>query len=575
MTNMVQEPGSDHGPTVPGNITRLNPADGLFLRGVHLQTIQSYAQELAAAVGTAAGSGVVYGFTATLTGSRLSVGPGLAIDPSGRALRSTGEAVLDLNNPPAVDASGNGFLVVEVGPAAWEFGNEKVYGQVCADDCSGSGSGIKPWIGEGITVSVRADSIEGLSTAGVKYRRGRLASLYFDRERNAGGPWLRPAAQVQTPEPLNGRGWAAGTPDAPAAHVPIAVLVYANGKWVLDVWTARRDIDSPSVKSIWQTRLSMRPWNVFMAQVLQFQAQMATHAVALAQFDLDREDLERLEHIKKFFSVPPSEAQKKRRPGAYEAAVEAAAALQLNRAGKGVSLTDLGFEDLPPAGYLPVPLQDAFLTTGVKQLLGEKLDYRFRRCGIGDIPQAVDEAQHRDRIPLAQSKPYPPIDILVPEAGQGELTGGCGWVAFVRRRLCLQEVPAEPAEPAELVKVYWLRLMAEENMDQSLKDRYEQGRLDKEESIATLLYPPDDWSYPGDITAALQDHLKSRYSDFETLPLYVVGVAATKERRSLAAVRASLLGASLDSGRPTPPVYAFVGAEKQEAIVLISVDDRG
>ena len=49
--------------TAGGAITRLNPADGLFLRAEHLRAMEDYASDLALAVGMAGGPGVVHGET--------------------------------------------------------------------------------------------------------------------------------------------------------------------------------------------------------------------------------------------------------------------------------------------------------------------------------------------------------------------------------------------------------------------------------------------------------------------------------------------------------------------------------
>ncbi|HEY6145541.1 MAG TPA: hypothetical protein VIV13_04660, partial [Solirubrobacterales bacterium] len=44
--------------------------------------------------------------------------------------------------------------------------------------------------------------------------------------------------------------------------------------WSVDVWAARRDRGDPSPARTWQYRLGMRPWDVYVAQILQFQAQL-------------------------------------------------------------------------------------------------------------------------------------------------------------------------------------------------------------------------------------------------------------------------------------------------------------
>ncbi len=66
--------------------------------------------------------------------------------------------------------------------------------------------------------------------------------------------------------------------------VPLAVLLQVDGRWVVDTWTARRDIGAGSAEDTWRSRLGMRPWNVFMAQVLQFQDQLNALVPDLALF---------------------------------------------------------------------------------------------------------------------------------------------------------------------------------------------------------------------------------------------------------------------------------------------------
>jgi len=48
-----------------------------------------------------------------------------------------------------------------------------------------------------------------------------------------------------------------------------------DGEWVLDAWIARRDLIATPPRDAWEWRLGLRPWAVFIAQVLQFQAQLA------------------------------------------------------------------------------------------------------------------------------------------------------------------------------------------------------------------------------------------------------------------------------------------------------------
>ncbi|MCY0906015.1 hypothetical protein [Arthrobacter sp. H14-L1] len=573
MTGMVEEPGSTPGATAPGNIIRLNPADGLFLRGEHLDAIQGYARELAHAVGTAAGSGVVHGFTVALDGDKLRVGPGLAIDPQGRPLRSDAEAVLELKNPPALDSSGNGFLVVEVGPAEWFSGHEKVYGELCGDGCSGSGpgSGIQPWIGEGITVELVPRSIEGLSQARPALRCNRLASLYFDQERKTDQPWLRPGGGQQV-VPITGWNWNAGAPAAEAAPVPVAALLAVDGKWVLDVWTARRDVDGPPARNIWQTRLSMRPWSVFMAQVLQFQAQLASHAADLNQVDFDAEAFRKFELLRELsLRLKLTRAQEAALGRDFLEKVDnAAKSLPLARVKTGKPLTAMGFDELPPAGYLPIPRAAPNVESAVRLLLGNRLDYRFLSCGVDYVARAIDESQHRDRIPLTNTKHQPKVDILIPESPGEEPAGGYPWVAFVHRSCCeIKETPAA----AEPVGVYFSRFTGGTDELQAMYGKH--PKLDGEPA-AKLLYPPSDWAYPGNsykVSVAFSDFLKNQSLELAGCDVYLVGLAA-ENRLPLIAVRASLLAASLDSGL-APTVFSFTGAAGQREAIIIAVEPRG
>ncbi|MEO6531027.1 MAG: hypothetical protein ABI563_06655 [Specibacter sp.] len=564
MTGMVDEPGSTPGATVPSNISRLNPQDGLFLRGEHLAAMQGYARDLARAVGTGVGSGVVYGYTATLTANKLRVGAGLALDPQGRPLRSDAEAVIELKDPPVLDSSGNGFLVVEVGPAEWASGHEKVYGEVCGDGCSGSGSSIQPWIGEGITVHLMERSIEGLNTAGKALRRNRLASLFFEAERRNGDTWLQPEPGQPT-LPVTSWDWNAGTPAAQAARVPIAALLAVDGKWVLDVWTARRDVDGPPAKNIWQSRLSMRPWTIFMAQVLQFQAQLAAHAPELEKYDFDVEAFNAVGQLNETIrKLPLTKTQHTKFGQVLEEAMEKAEKVVRPRAESRSSLLRaMGFDNLPPAGYLPLPRAAGSVEAAVRLLLGSRLDCRFVSASADFVARAVDESQHRDRIPLAGAKPWPELDILIPEPGADGLARG--WVAFVHRSCC----EAKQAPPQlEAVDVYLTRF--DEGPEVLIRVLLQEpGQAGK--PVAELLYPPSDWSYPAGspkVMEAFTKFMQQWVAEGTDFKVSLIGLSA-EDRLPLAAVRASLLGASLDSGLLTPVYTASPAKLEREAIIIV------
>ena len=131
-------------------IARLNPFDGLFLRAVHLQQIQLYAQALSRALGLAGGPGVVYGYGLALASapgeppSRLDVQPGLAVDADGRILLSESTIRVDLPEPGQTLA----WRVELVGKDE-PFGQENSYGDICVDPC-GAAVSTAPFVGEGV-----------------------------------------------------------------------------------------------------------------------------------------------------------------------------------------------------------------------------------------------------------------------------------------------------------------------------------------------------------------------------------------------------------------------------------------
>ena len=215
----------------------LNPADGLFLRAEHLDTIQSYARSLVEATATATGSGVVHGLgttVGTVEGRKvLRVSPGLAISPVGRLLRlGRGLSVtLDPTLLPPLQA--NGFWVVTLHFAAGTSGSAPVYGSLCHDTCSDGGSTIAPWRDEGVELRFTPDTMPGLLNTTRETCRNWLASAYFERERRAGSPWLVPRCRPAGSSPCPpGRGTT--TPPSPptrGCRSPCCSWSTATGSW--------------------------------------------------------------------------------------------------------------------------------------------------------------------------------------------------------------------------------------------------------------------------------------------------------------------------------------------------------
>ena len=343
-------------------IVRLNPQDGLFLRAEHLQAIQDYAREIGAASGRSGGPGIAYGFTATLppgASAVVQVTPGLAFDQTGRALFSSGSISKPLPPNPTP-----GCWVVELEAAEEPTGDlETIYGVLCDEPCGGTGS-FRAYLTEGVAIGYRRTDLPRGSGFTASTFRSVAASQYFEDERRGGGSLL-PTSRLDRPDDaaLDSPWWRAGNP-APSGTVPVGLLLYDGAGWKLDVWAARRDrIEVPAAR-YWTRRTGRRPDDVFLAQVLQFQAQLT----------------------------------------------------ELTGLGGGRSLPELGVVELPPAGYLPVaPSSGESVDEQVLALLGPDVNVRFCTAPADEIGLVLEQAQHLDRIPLVGAVPRPALDVVVPD----------------------------------------------------------------------------------------------------------------------------------------------------------------
>jgi hypothetical protein len=375
-------------------IRRLEPADGLFLRAEHLRQIEDYARDLSLANGIAGGPGVVCGYTLDLdpAGQVVGAAAGLAIDPSGRPLRSLARLEADLSGL-ARSEPGRIWIVEVIAAEPIPAGSEPQYSAVCATPC-GPQSQIQPWRDDAVQLRVRAQALYGawVDTRPTRRLLSALVSAYFDLERRNGDPWLTPSVAGTAVPGLGSRPWAGAAPEATAgpAGVPLGLLAWIDGKWVLDVWSARRDRLLTPPDTAWHNHLGLRPRPVFTAQVLQFTDQL-TRAAVDAKNPL------------------PS-----------------------------------WFTELPPAGFLPLP---AFLGEGVKtaaqrrrwlnDIFAGAVRLSVQECSADVALSAVALAQHLDRIPLVAhaGDDGPVVQILVPgiPADLPEVaTSRYGWVAFVR-----------------------------------------------------------------------------------------------------------------------------------------------
>jgi hypothetical protein len=568
--------------TVGGVITGLNPVDGLFLKSEHLNRMQHYTSDLVAAVGAGLGPGVVYGFTCTLLKDnekdkdkdKVQVTGGLAF-ADGRPLRSAVSASVSLKG---LSTAGDEFWVVEIVPAAWTFGSEPVYGGLCEDPC-GHGSGIRPYAAEGIELRLRKDLLAGFSD---NHRRNWLASQYFERERRNGGevspspnaPWLMPVGGIVAGVGED-RQWEGATNSYEYTAVPLGVVWQDGDVWQLDVWTARRDLGDPTPAVAWQWRLGWRPRSVFMAQVLQFQAELAKvdfgRGTTLTANQLEMKAC--LEDAQLHIQSKPAKENIKK-------------CLGMLGSEDGASLVTAGFEELPPAGYLPMAFPNVDEKTA-REFFGGQVKVRVRPCRADYVAHAVEEAQHMDRIPLrGLIGPEPEIDLLLPQPGLVDLRAtnldierGYGWSAFVRRR---NDPVAEQSREAVEVYLWTIDHRLENAQDRASLVEELKAWLEKRaprpeqgfDSIGSLTYPEAEWGVPAD-----PDGVWTEIHKRLTEQVAAVGVAREENRRPLAAARAALLVAPElpTDGDPVelPPTYTLAVQGIAPELIVIIVGQGG
>ena len=455
-------------------LTRLNYFDGKFLRAQDLESEQRYLRQLAALGNQAGGAGVVHGLELRLIGGdQLQVLPGLAIDPAGRVLLLPQDYALSVSalieasrglaatgaataagsaafNPCAKTAVGTATLVPErswylvtIGFAEALCGEEDVYGALCEQACVTTTD--RPYKVEGVvlrarplTLSTPLPAAAALALTGV-HLRSRLASAWFADEALGLGEPI-------SADRLRAALWCGGAVGPGAGEVPLGILVREGTvSRFVDQWTARRERMETPPKHYWQWQLAMRPWAVFMAQVLQFQCQLrdsvsgvpaggggtddpCSQAKALMAEAVDQ--VERIsafykettaglaaltaETRKSIFTAKPDLAELTRFQDRLKTAQAVFTLLPQER-----QLIHWGLIELPSAGYLPVVPGDSLsVNAQVRRLLGEGLDLRFCIVRPDFVPHALEEAQHMERISLLQGLDHPErkprVDILVP-----------------------------------------------------------------------------------------------------------------------------------------------------------------
>ncbi|WP_313952983.1 hypothetical protein [Accumulibacter sp.] len=451
-------------------LTRLHYFDGQFLRADAFALEQDYHRTRTRLANLAGGWGVVHGLGIAISGAQLQVTAGLGVTAAGDFVLATGDmqaAIADLlaTATPA-PASGNadftdclegpkkgvvetaGLAVYEitVGPVEGQCGNEPVFGKLCESACVSDSR--HPWWREGVVLRLRPISLKlppgGAFPTSSVHLRSRVASGYFAAE-----PWLTASA-------ISGAGLANDLWCQPANlygrnELVLGLLVREAGvNRVLDAWSGRRERMDTQARGYWQGRMAMRPWNVFIAQILQFQCQLsssfdggsgvikpADDCADLRQLlDKTRRELEALqkrysESAEKIVRSFGSRSTKKAaQDAAHEAKITHAELYELSSKlsaadlGQGAlpaqrMLINAGFIELPPAGYLPVASGKAGVEEQLSRMFGEGVVLHYHAVRADEIAHLLEEAQHMQRISLTRGIDKPgekeQVEIFVPD----------------------------------------------------------------------------------------------------------------------------------------------------------------
>lgn len=472
-------------------LTRLNYFDGKFLRADDLLKEQKYFLAVSHLSNRAGGYGIANGLDLKLEGAELRLLPGMAINPDGELILLSGETTVAIDDliarttsvsatgsagfgdcakeapaaPKAANAEADVYLIT-IAPAEGLCGQEDVYGKLCEAACVTDSQ--RPYKLEGVVLRARKLVLDLPTSRAVpvqgKHLRSRIAAAYFANE-----PGL-PAARLDDGGLLSGI-WCAGASLVGGKEIALGVLA-RNGasNLFVDAWTARRERMDAQAKGYWQGRLRMRPWNVFLAHILQFQCQLPNVikgapvdggleggcrelADAVAEATLKIADIKEAflkdgeKLIKKLIesgafneadarnAAPPFENQIKALDKLHERIHDAA------KSAKGKDperiLIDGGIIELPSAGYLPVAPHGALtVNRQVRALLGDGVDLRFCVVPPDYVAHALEEAQHMDRISLTQGlddpASKPKLEIYVPDGvllDDARLDNGIAWEA--------------------------------------------------------------------------------------------------------------------------------------------------
>jgi hypothetical protein len=446
----------------------VNYFDGMLMRAELMKLEQRGMHSLSQLSNQAGGHGVVWGYDTALADGSIKLGAGMAINLDGQVVVMPSSIELDIDQllkraerdtpsakkPGGIDSGfvdclepatsdpvtvieGTQYYVITVDHLGALCGEEDVYGRLCEEACITATD--RPYQIHGVVV--RAEPLPSglvlpqsaeVTLSGV-HTRSRIASAFFEYEQNM-------IASHISGEGLAQNIWCNGArlPGGYTRGVPIALLA-RNGSenLFLDRWIVTRERMESPPRRYWAHIMAMRPWNMFLAQVLQFQCQLNK----LFGPDGGPSGEDPCANTKKKIKTITDELQAL--IGQHQSPeTDAGEAIDLKNSEwlnsvKGLEqrlrdsakpsapannriLINGGIVETPSAGYLPIKVDDTLsVEKQVRALMGEGVDLRFCVVRPDYIPHALEEAQHMERISLLEGldnpDAKPKVDVLVPD----------------------------------------------------------------------------------------------------------------------------------------------------------------
>jgi len=210
--------------------------------------------------------------------------------------------------------------------------------------------------------------------------------------------------------------------------VPLAVVARSGTTTVfLDAWTVRRErIETPPGR-YWAGRMSMRPWDVFLAQVLQFQCHLHELLDPAGRVTPTDPCVDVRDAARDAKTIIGQVGDVLRTNLAFPIPLTTFADLHLKLdrvlkpfplARRHSVLIDGGMIEVPSAGYLPIE-PGTIVNDYAVAMLGRGVDLRVCRVTPDYVPHALEAAQHMERISLIagleRGGRRPQVDVLVPD----------------------------------------------------------------------------------------------------------------------------------------------------------------